>query len=135
MKVEMGKKYRLKYGSEYKLYAVLENNKGYMEVHGAYMNDEGAWFPISHKLDGTGKTPGFNLVEVSPYDHLKIDDKVIVWNNTAVRYRFKRHFAGIDITGKPLTYPNGNTSFSNKDVGHTPVPWDNCELYNKEKHG
>jgi hypothetical protein len=43
-----------------------------------------------------------DLIEYSPYSHIKIDDPVIFWESDMHLHR--GHFAGIDDAGRPMTY-------------------------------
>jgi hypothetical protein len=63
-----------------------------------------------------GYTHEYDLIEVSPYDHIKIDDKVYVSDFTitkeAVKGCRKGYFAGLSSSGKPLIFDRGATSWS-----------------------
>lgn len=70
-----------------------------------------------------------DLVEVSSYDHLKIDDKVLVWSNLGFEtMKHKQHFAGLSADGQPRTFSNGRTSYTQSDT----TVWDNCKLYKED---
>jgi hypothetical protein len=60
------------------------------------------------------------------WDHIQIDDPVIVWNNVGDDRRYSRHFAGVDKLDKlPLTWRDGRTSWSSPDGRQE--EWDNCQ--------
>jgi len=63
------------------------------------------------------------LIEVSPYEDLHIDQPVIVWDSAHNKYR--RHFAGVDSNGRPLTWDSRATSFSIGSHDHK-VSWKHC---------
>ena len=59
------------------------------------------------------KNSRMDLVEISPYDDWEIDKKILVSNDNISWKR--RYFASIDKdTGRPLTFPAGKTSWSNR---------------------
>ena len=66
---------------------------------------------IGGKARGEGISSMHDLVEVSPWHDYKIDEPVMV--NIAGGWR-KRYFAGISDNGKPMTWLNGSTSWSNE---------------------
>ena len=68
-------------------------------------------------------------VEVTTYEHLKIDDPIIVTGVDGETHR--RHFAGVDSDGKPQAYSNGNTSFT----ATSKHSWDKCEKAHIETYG
>lgn len=61
---------------------------------------------------------------------LKIDDKVVVWNNNSASEKCSRHFAGLE-NGRITTFNNGKTSFTVENLNQV-SDWDNCELYTEE---
>ena len=66
---------------------------------------------VEHDLD---------LIKVTPYDHIKKGDVVLVWDDDiSTKYiKFFIEYKNSHITTSP------NTDFTNLQV------WDNCELYN-----
>lgn len=137
MIISKDKKYKDKSGREVVIYEVYPENDNTLEkVHGAIKVYEGRWGSRSWTLEGQFSIdPSDNdLIEVSPYDHIKIDDKVLVWNEDendyyTVNNKTNRYFAGINEEGRPLTWDNGRTSFTS----HYKEGWDNCELYEEGK--
>lgn len=136
-KIEMGKKYRTRGGKEVRIYAV--DAGGEYPVHGAVWNGDN-WDNYSFSSTGefiTGEDNEDDLVEVGPYDHIKIDDKVIAWNDPDKSYgtaRRRRYFAGVNEDGKPMVWTNGVTSWSRDGDFYSPpyintVTYDHCELW------
>ena len=82
---------------------------------------DGCWFNSTSRV--------VDLTPISKWDHIKIDDPVIVWNNINSQVKEKRHFAGVK-DGKPAAFIEGKTSFTAEDSDDWMV-WSNCELYNK----
>ena len=65
------------------------------------------------------------LIEVTPWDDIKIDDPVVCWDaNSSVRY--KRHFAGVSENGRPRAWDKGLTSFSADGDDADKVFWGYC---------
>jgi len=131
MKIEMGKKYKSKNG-EFTAEALCVDLKSeYPCVMRCIYNDQ-TENVIKYTVDGfflaDKRNDERNLIEVSPYADFKIDDKVIVWNNSGKKYN--QYFAGLHEDGSPMTFLNGATSFSN--ITQLSVHWDNCELYHAE---
>ena len=62
--------------------------------------------------------------EITPYDDWPIDAKVVVWNNSTPNLKINRYFSGVK-GGKPTTWSDGATSWSNNEYRNT---WDNAEL-------
>lgn len=82
----------------------------------------------SYNIDGSyykDKETNYDLIKVGKYDHIKIDDKVVVWNDKdSIRYR--RHFAGVDEYGLPLCFKYGETSWTS--ITSRKRIWKNCVL-------
>lgn len=75
----------------------------------------------------------FDLIEVSPYEDLKIDDPVMAYH-AMDGTPYPRHFAGVEPDGRPRTWANGRTSFSihsNNDY----IICDKCRRPTKEELG
>lgn len=108
MKIEMNKKYRTRDGRPVRIICTDRIHPVYTIV--GFINHEG--IEVLYLWAGNGKSSITNeksdldLVEVSPYKHLKIDDKVIVWNDFG-DFK-KRHFAGIAEDGFAKTFNNGS---------------------------
>ncbi len=93
------------------------DHRGYMRIVG---DDAGA------HLDTRCRLVSHNL-----FADIKIDDPVFVWNAEGEEKTY-HHFAGVDDEWRPLTYPNGRTSFSFQDpececASCTKVVWKFCE--------
>jgi len=130
--VDLNKKYKTRSGKDVTLLKVITDDKNTDFVIG---HDSEFYACKWNKLTGhcINYNSNYNLVEVCKYDHIKIDDKVLVWDesNTSEPNKFKKHFAGIDKeTGKVMTFNDGATSWSSNNNQH--ALWDNCELYTGE---
>lgn len=131
-KISIDKKYKTRSGFPVRIYAV--DCGGALSVHGAYFYNNDEWFPISYTKNGrlvdNSIEHSLDLIEVSKYDHIKIDDKVLVWMDFIEQ--IKRYFAGIGKDGKPRTWDEGKTAFTiseNYTNEWLSTAWDNCELF------
>ena len=90
-------------------------------------NCEGVSF---HKInDGTAwNGRDLDLIEVSPYEDFKKDDKVMVSRNGTEWV--KRYFSHEE-NGVPYTFPDGMTSWS----GYSTVGWEFCRKPTQEELG
>ena len=61
-----------------------------------------------------------------PLPTLKVDDKVLVWDNNPTR-KLKRYFSHFDSNGKIHCFLDGSTSWSRNE---STALWDNWELAN-----
>ena len=124
MKISKDKKYKLRMGGDIKIYEILD---GY--VFGAYRIGGSKEFNASRwECNGNyllDSESCLDLIEISPYADFKIDDKVLVWDEGQIE-PYKYHFAGVGKNGKPLTWDDGQTSFTTDGT----TAWDNCEKYN-----
>lgn len=79
---------------------------------------------VQYRKDGTisSNQNEFDLIKVRRYDHIKLDDPVIVWDHGG--QKFNRHFAGIKY-GKHAAWDDGKTSWTAEGEYTT---WDECEL-------
>jgi len=69
----------------------------------------------------------WNLIESpSKYNHLKIDDPVIVWNDNDIDMIIHGHFAGISKSGKPTIFSCGNSSWTVIEQISKRLEWDRC---------
>jgi hypothetical protein len=113
--ISKDKNYRTLGGYEFKIYEIYED-----KIHGAYTMGD-TWL-----IDSVTQN---DLIEISPYEGFKIDDKVLVWDANDTD-KSKGHFAGVDNNGKPQTFYEGATSFTNDDDDR--VTWDNCIKYEEQ---
>lgn len=70
------------------------------------------------------KESDFDLVEVDqvgPYDHLKIDDLVLVQERPGKSHSPLYHFAGVTPQGKPKYFPYGRNSVVAEYHGNAPL--------------
>lgn len=119
--IDLNKKYRTRCGYEVKLFEQIDN-----KIFGAFKTD--VWNICTWSLDGTCASLSYQLVEDNPYEHIKIDDKVLVWNVGGVNEKCRGHYAGINSHGRPTIWYGGATSYTN--TSSIRMPWDNCELIN-----
>lgn len=110
------------YGGPYKVLALVSNE---------YREELIATTEYGFAVDRMS-TDNKDLIESTPYDHIHIDDKVLVWNgpeNTSDTLKYRRHFARVHSeNNQPLTYPEGKTSWSNSDMILSWFDsWDHCE--------
>lgn len=102
--------------------------------------------PMWYKLDGTPMdvpdpqhANDLELVEVSPYDHLKIDDKVMV-RDGPTHIWLLRLFAGV-VNGKPTAWHESTTSWTafgrakarGSILDSLRCPWEECRLPTSEE--
>lgn len=66
-----------------------------------------------------------DLIEVNPYADFKVDDKVIVWDDS-VGIKYRAYFAGVNEQGLPLTWDEGQTSWTTKGNYNYTTAYDNC---------
>lgn len=114
MIVSIDKTYRTRSGAKVILYAVYPDQK-YYPVHGAlvYEGETQAqtWTLAGKYTHGTTASDSLDLVEASPSDDWKVDDKILVWDSEDSK-QYRRYFAGISSEGYILAYANGATSWS-----------------------
>ena len=119
--IDLKKQYRTKDGRPVRL--LCNDRRSTQCIVG--LVDEGDYeLLLSWDKDGesAGGSSLSDLVEVSPYEDFKIDDKVLVKSHHAYEWK-KRYFAGVDEdTGQPLTFADGLTSWITNEV----ISWDEC---------
>lgn len=126
MKIDMNKKYHTKSGHKVRILCV--DSRGSFPVIALieYHNYDGVAF---YTLEGnrySGRFCGEDLVEVSPYEDFKIDDKVLVWNSYDKYSETRGHFAGVSPDGNPMIWLDGATSFT---AYCQTVIYHHCEKY------
>jgi hypothetical protein len=106
------------YGNEY---YVIETNYSYYDADGKFYRND-----ILPRLF-------WNEFEVpkcaftKPLPDLKVDTRVLVWNNGV---KEKRYFSHFDKYGNMRCFNNGVTGWINKNAATT--AWDNWEIYKEE---
>jgi len=117
--IEMNKKYKTRDGKPVKI--VCTDYKGEYPVVASIKidEDEAIFF---YKYDGrlSHMEHPYDLIEVTSYEHLKVDDKIMVSDDGM--FWAKRHFAEV-IHGVVHTFNDGKTSWSIKDKVMETVPW------------
>lgn len=121
MKIEMGKKYKQRNGTPVRVLCMDSGDKDYPVLA---VTPEGR--PCSYTTSGeylVGNSSGcLNLVEVSPYEDFKVDDKVMVKDVDEVWA--KRFFAGVTDKGEALCFPRGRSSWTCEY--NYPTTWAQC---------
>jgi len=128
MKIDINKKYRTRTGLDVTIFTTnarvsivgermnvigLIHERNYDSIQ--FYNQDGK---VSSELDMPN-----DLVEISPYDDFKIDDKVLVWDCDSTKV--KGHFAGVSvIDGRPMIWMDGKTSFTSTDG---PITFNYCK--------
>ena len=128
--VEMDKKYSCRDGVPATVLAVGLNAHGSVVAvrHTTnsdvviMLSSDGRWGNYDHQCD---------LIELSPYDDFKVDDKVMVSRDGEVW--FKSYFAGVDKSGNPTVFDGGSTSWSKTD--YDPTSWKYCRRPTAEELG
>jgi len=125
MKIRKDKKYKTRLGLDVIIYKIWEEQN---VIHGAALS--GKLNPVctlEWDLNGSVFTSSENdndIIEISPYADFKIDDKVLVWENSSIcPVKRRGHFSGMDEDGRPTIWDFGRTSFTETNR----VTWDNCE--------
>lgn len=113
MQISMDKKYRTASGLRVKIYSIGDElSDSEMPVHGAIEGDGvNEWTAEGRYHPNWSEEHEFDLVEVSPLEHMKIDDKVLVRDYLSHTWN-RRHFFGISEDGKIITFADGRTSWS-----------------------
>lgn len=125
--IDINKKYKTRNGCEVRIYAT--DGGGKYPIHGAIKNGFGDWCIVGlWSQEGEiriGYSSENDLIEVSPYEDFKIDDKVLVWAKGSST-KHKRYFAGVSNIGRPLVFVDGKTSWSSE--GQT-CSYTHCERW------
>ena len=74
----------------------------------------------------SGSCHSNDLVEISPYDHIKVGDRVLVGADLG-NINYRRYFAGASESGKALTFEDGRDEWTNE--GRRAIPWEYCTLW------
>jgi hypothetical protein len=132
-KIDITKQYETRSGLPVRIYAV--DCGGDYPVHGAYFK-ENEWINESFNEYGcsnNGYDDNFDdLIEVGTWYHIKIDDRVLVWNNGKENNKYKGHFAGLISSGgtnRPCIWDGRRTSYTET----CKIIFDHCELYIEDK--
>ena len=138
--ISLDKTYKTESGSKVVIYAIYPDNLS-QQVQGAivYTNytQMNSWNLDGRFHEGIAiDTSCLDLVEVSPYEDWKIDDKVVVWNNDWVFdgevQKVNKYFAGLDDSNLPTAFANGATSWSNESNECRRYVYDNIERVEAE---
>ena len=110
-KIEMGKTYRLRDGRPARVICV--DAKGEQPVVALVPNIDGE-YTIRTSLVGefyTNQEHDLDLIEVGPYDDFKIDEPVMVRDDSENKW-IRRYFAGVAPDGRATTWNVGATSWT-----------------------
>lgn len=110
-KIEMGKKYRTRTGLPARVIATDVKDSIYRVVALVGKDVERVYHYTTTGHSLPSSQHGDDLVEVSPYEDFKIDDKVLVRDYENEEWN-KRYFAGISADGLALAFVDGQTSWS-----------------------
>ncbi|UCV26767.1 hypothetical protein [Ferribacterium limneticum] len=134
MQIDINKKYRTrdghpvrilccdKLGDCFPVVALISYPKGHEETN---------LYTLNGRYNSVG-TDQRDLIEVSPYEDFVIDEPVMVRHSASDPWR-RRHFAGVSEAGSPISWSDGQTSFTSS----TKLAWTECrrptpeELANK----
>lgn len=121
----MDGKYRTREGKKARIICVDRQSKEGYPVIALVVDDAGVEQPTTYTKYGkwaqTLSTQiGKDLVEISPYEDFKIDDKIMVKNEGG--FWIRRHFAGIDREGRPMAFNSYGTSWINTGTN----AWEEC---------
>ena len=131
--IDIDKKYITRNGLAVEIFKVIPEDQPYPQafrVLGAVIQVNGIYDLNRWLLNGRFREEDeyyLDLVEVTPYDDFKVDDKVICWSHSDQERKMRRYFAGVNEDGEPTAFPDGTTSWSSN--GSQPRPWGNCVKY------
>lgn len=131
-KIDMNKKYRTRCGYPVRVLCTDMKSGKYTVVALVYtMLGETPICFTEFGFEVYNQEGDYDLIEVSPWEDFKKDDKVMVrdgaWYTWAPRY-----FSHVE-DGKPYTFINGRTSFSSE--GKETKCWEYCRKPTKEELG
>ena len=119
--IDINKKYKTEDGRPARILCTNRNNKKCVV---ALVTDKNNYqdiisYTADGKADSTNSHP-LNLIEITPYDQLKVDDKIMVSDDGHIWS--SRHFAEVR-NGVVYTFDNGKTSWSTKNNGGVLISW------------
>lgn len=110
--IEMGKNHRTRDGRPARVICV--DAKGEQPVVALVPNGNSESVirtSLAGEFHPGGPHDELDLIEVGPYDDFKIDEPVMVRDDSENNWA-RRHFAGVAPDGKPTTWQNGGTSWT-----------------------
>lgn len=125
-KIEMGKKYKTRSGFSVRVICIDRNDPEYPVIALYTQCDREEVFTCTAggKYFHGGGDSSRDLFEVGPYDHIKVDDLVVVRNAGCAEWKV-RYFAGVTAYGHPKAWSAGATSIT----ATVTIDWDDCELF------
>lgn len=129
--ISLDKKYKTRCGYPVRVLCVDRNDPDYPVVALVNCKDsEGiASFSSKGMFVNESIKHDFDLIEISPYEDFKKDDKVMVSQNGEIWY--KRYFSHVDVKGIPYCFGDGMTSWNS---GYT-TGWEYCRKPTQEELG
>lgn len=126
--IDINKKYRTRNGCNVRILCIDAKIDGYPVV--ALIEEyDGNERSTLHTEDGcyyrSGEEGEYDLIEVSPYEDFKIDDKVLVRDSEDGEW-MRRYFSHVDEYGNPHTFQDGRTSWS---YGEHTISWKYCKKF------
>lgn len=127
-KISLDKKYKTRDGKPVRVLCVDMKDTNYPVV--ALVEEELGESPYTFTENGSvcyQEVDAFDLIEVSPYEDFKKDDKVMVSSDGETWYR--RYFSHVDSNGYPHVFNNGSTSW----VSYETTEWGFCRKPTQEE--
>lgn len=121
--ISMDKKYRTRDGRDVRVLCVDRENISHPVV--ALIGSSIESYTIDGEFHFLEVDSNYDLIEVSPYDHIKKGDVVLVWDNVNQDIKLIAFFVGVGSNGRIHA-----TAFFNSESYNA---WDNCELYTGNK--
>lgn len=125
--IDMSKTYKTRGGFPVRILCTDYRNSRGDTVIGIVRNPDGSQLLFTWRSNGSylaGESDSnFDLVEASSYADWPIDAPI--WVRDFCDW-YPRHFAGVDDGGNPLSWMNGQTSFTNRD--RETIAWKEARL-------
>jgi len=120
-RVDMSKKYHYRNGRPAQVLCIDRDHPEYPVVS---MTEDGTL--ITHDVEGyvwdKDHKEMYDLIEDNPYASFQIDEPVMVRDDCDSAWT-KRHFAGVDSEGRPMTWACGMTSWT---ASNNKTMWKEC---------
>ena len=129
MKIEIDKKYMTKSGELVRRVLCVDGLRNNYPVVVEMENGEIVIYTAEGVYDRTSHPSSMDLIEISEWADFKIDNKVMVRNNSDT-YWHKRYFAGVNEEGKPTAFIKGANLWTS--AGNHAI-WDDCRRPTEEE--
>lgn len=125
--ISLDKKYKTRCGYPVRILCVDRKDTAWPVV--AMYQKENCEGVSCHDLNGKAAVCGrdLDLIEVSPYEDFKKDDKVMVSHNGEIWY--KRYFSHVNVEGIPYCFADGKSSWNSEHAGG----WNYCRKPTQEE--